>query len=139
MLNLVKQYEDNIVKSLKYIVEKDLNVDVDKEETEEYSLYLENLDFKYLKSGCERYVVFVGKKKFEIDFALSTQDAQYILKNIKNIKYLYVETRQVDSVFGNLEDLFNRDFIKFRKYEKFIYDCSEPFSKEEVLSFIERN
>lgn len=138
MLEILKRYLNNITKSLNYIIEKNLNIDVEKEDTDEYSYYLESLDFEYLKSGCERYIIFIGDRKFYIDFALPIGDAKYITEHIDDISYLYSELDQTDSICGSVNELFNGDFVKCRLYERFVENCDKVFSKKEILEFIER-
>lgn len=134
MLNAVKEYFGNIVKSLNYIINRNNDIDL----IEENDKYLESLDFKYLRSGCERYVIFIGEDKFDIDFMLTIEDAKYILNHIEDITYLYFERDMIDSIIGNIKEYFNNDFCKYDFYEDFILDCEKPFTKNEIIEFVNR-
>ena len=134
MLDIVKEYMNNITKSLNYIIDR--NMDIDLVETDDK--YLETFDFRYLRSGCERYVIFIGTTKFDIDFLLTVEDAKYILEHLEDITYLYFERDMVDSIVGNIQEYFNNDFCKYDFYEDFILDCKTPFTKNEILEFVNR-
>lgn len=122
MLPIPEEMIENMKYSLNYIIEKDLNVNYHEDQTEEESDYIEDLDYKYLHNGCERYTIYIDGEKYVVDCCMKTEDALFVIENIPKIEYLYFDavSSSWDTVIGNIKNYFNGNFEKRIRYKSFV-------------------
>ena len=127
----IKDYRNKILKSLNYIIHNNSNItsiNLDKE-------YMESLDIHFHENGRRSYIVYVNKKFYSICPYTSIEDAEIILENIDNIKYVYDYDYGTDTLIGNVREFFIEHRISEYKYIQFVLEQVNLFSIEDVITY----
>lgn len=141
----VSNYLPGIKKSLSYLIKRNCDINIASLSDE----VLEQLDENYCSEGLFRYILFVNNDKYEIDFATTISDANYIINHIDHITYVFSEFENSDSYHGRIRDFVKSKFIYpengfcFNKacflYEKYVNEIQDYRDIKNVLNYIREN
>lgn len=124
MLNISKEYTDNLTNSLFNIISRKSNVDTSTMNELELELF-------GVRFGLT-FIVFIKGRKYHIYAFTSVEEAKYVYDNIDKIEYLYCSEYNWDSIVGNIYD-----FVLTR-YKFVCYSFEHLCAVHEYKTFIGR-
>lgn len=135
----IEPYIDDLKYSLDYIIKR--NCDIDPKTLGAFDAEKVELD------TTNNFIVFVNNVQFTVCGTMTVSDAKYISDNIDNISYVYSKQDSKDSIVGDIAS-FILSNISCKKYDsyyikakylyiKYIRNSFCPFSKSDVLCYIE--
>lgn len=134
----IAEFIISIEKSLRYIIDRGTLADIPEDKNSyEYSDTIDYYDKIYTEAKNKSYILFVDNKCITIDCTTDTSTAEYVLRNIKNIGYVYCETDGTDTIIGNVKDIMKKNNSTTYKYIRFIMSLNHVPQKNECLEFLE--
>lgn len=139
-----EKYKDSIIQSLKYIIDRNCDYDVNSIST----IDAETADCDFCKRN-DRYIVFANNKKYFIDWTMTISDANDLLLNIDSIEYLYSEFDKCDTLVGDIRKFisssifsdFNDILLAYAKvrYDNYIRTCVSIPAKDDAVCFVKES
>lgn len=138
-MTVIDEYIIGIEKSIKYIIDRGTLVDIPEDKNSyEYSDTVDYYDKIYTESKNKSYIIFINNRCITIDCTTDTAEAEYVLRNIKNIGYVYCETDGTDTILGNVKEIMKKNNFMTYRYIRFIMSLNHVPHKNECLEFLER-
>ena len=89
----------------------------------------------FAKSGCRTFAVIMDDKYIEIFCDTKLEDVKFILENFDSIEYIINISDNIDSVIGDLDDLYDEFNITDLQYICAVKHFGGNFTKENIVEF----
>lgn len=140
----VEYYREKIMSFVTYILKR--NNDIDINNSADFDI--EMMENEFYKHTCGKYEILIGNKRYSLNMFMKIKDAQYVMKNINRIDYVFSEFEDEDTLVGDISifvktklgnDLQTTDyFYAIIMYENYVKNAKNTFTEKDVYDFIER-
>ena len=89
----------------------------------------------YSKSGCRTFSVIVNGRYIEICCNTRFEDVKFVLENFDDIYYIINISDNIDSVIGDLDDLYDKFNITDLQYMCVVKHFDGNFTKKDIVEF----